>query len=107
MKGDSRYAIMYGAQGLVIGSTRNSPANLKYDPPQGLDYTIIKITEPRVLRGKSAGITSHDLNQPPVIITLEPITPAKGTELCYSGSYSGLVCGTLELTNSDLSRANP
>ena|SRR6185312_84693 len=42
------YDVMFGPQNLVIGKTYNNQAHLKYDPVKGLDYAIIKITEPKV-----------------------------------------------------------
>lgn len=46
--GGDPHDVMYGAQDLIIGKAYNNRANLKYDPVNGLDYTIIKITELRV-----------------------------------------------------------
>jgi hypothetical protein len=52
-------------------------------------------------------IAPNDFNQPEVIRTFDPITPAKGKTVCYSGVYSGLVCGELVLTGNEVTRANP
>jgi hypothetical protein len=46
--GGNPYDAIHGFQDLVIGKTYSNAASLKYDPAKGLDYAIIKITEPRV-----------------------------------------------------------
>jgi hypothetical protein len=42
------HVVIHGPQNLLIGDAINSQANLKYDPLEGLDYAIIKITEGQV-----------------------------------------------------------
>jgi len=39
---------MLGPQDLVIGKTYSNQANLKYDPLEGLDYAVIRITNGQV-----------------------------------------------------------
>jgi hypothetical protein len=47
-RGGHTYHVIYSTQDLVIGKTYNNQVNLKYDPPEGLDYAVIRITEPQV-----------------------------------------------------------
>jgi len=42
--GGNLHNVMLSPQNTVIGSARNNPSNLRYVPPEGLDYAIIKIT---------------------------------------------------------------
>lgn len=48
MGGGHTHDVMLGPQNVVIGKTYNNHVNLRYDPPEGLDYAIIKITEEQV-----------------------------------------------------------
>jgi len=93
---------------VVVGRTSSARLNSNYQPLEGLDYVILEITRLQVWDNLwSMSIATNDFNQPALIATLASVTPAKGTPVCYSSAYSGLICGELVFTDNEFTRYNP
>jgi hypothetical protein len=53
------------------------------------------------------GIVNNDLNQPPIIKVIGRTIPAEGAKVCFSGSYSGVVCGKVVQHDVPAERVEP
>ena len=97
---DTAFVLEDGNEVVVGDSTRTFES---YNAERGLDYSVIKVRLGYWNPQGSMGIRVGDTSVP----VIGSITPLLASEVCFVGSYSGLVCGRVYDLDKTMARTSP
>lgn len=101
---DEAFIIDVNGNEVVVGNIGRIKRG--YDPQLGHDYTVIKVGAD-YWNPQSMNIFIDSIDNPYLVPVLSPVSPAKGAQVCFVGSYSGLVCGYVYDLDKTMARTSP